>query len=258
MKPLVVIKIGGRSIEKSEALDSLIREIGVLSDNYRFVLVHGGGTAVSGIQKKYGIEPVFDQGLRMTSSAEMDIVDMGLAGLMNTGLVRRCRSAGLDAVGLSGNDGGLFRAESIGSWQGEKNRTGRIVRVDTRLVETLLGQGFFPVASSVAADSSGDGMNTNADDAGFALAAALKAEILLFISDIPGVMKEDAVIRRLSFGKAEGGITEGWISGGMIPKIRSSLTAIRDGVGSVVISDYNGAGDLALMINEEKGTKLVS
>lgn len=256
MNPLVVIKIGGRAVEKTAAVDALAAEIKRLSGDWQFVLVHGGGAAVSGIQKKYGLEPVFDGGLRMTTAPEMDIVDMGLAGLMNTALVRRCRTAGLSAVGLSGNDGGLFRAVSIGLWQGNKNRTGRIVSVGTRLVETLLDGGFFPVISSVTMDDAGDGININADEAGFALASAMKASLLLFVSDIPGVLRGETLLSRLDRAETEKGIADGWISGGMIPKVRSSLTALDSGVGRVVISDYNGAGDLAAMISGGKGTTL--
>ena len=257
MKPVIVIKIGGRSLEKEEALTSLLSEICGLDDDYSFVLVHGGGAVVSGIQKKYDIEPVFENGLRMTSSGEMDIVDMGLAGKVNTSLVRKCRMAGLDAVGLSGSDGGLFSGVSLGKYKGAKNHSGKVSLVDVRLLQLLLDNGYFPVVNSVSMDIEGDGININADEAAFPLASALQAQSLIFISDIPGVMINSKVIPCMNETAVEAAIKDGEISGGMIPKTLSSLIALKEGVNNVVIGDYLADGDLKKSIEFRKGTRII-
>lgn len=261
----IVIKIGGRSVENQESLDLLLQEIKKISEikhitagktkNYQAILVHGGGAAVSAIQKQYGIEPVFKEGLRMTSPIEMDIVDMGLSGKMNTYLNRRCHLNGINSVGLSGVDGSLFKATSI-SGNSSVNRTGKITDVDTTLPSLLLKQNYFPVISSVSFDAEGNGMNINADEAALAIASSLKAFALIFISDIPGVLVDDKVEHELNQKKIESLIKTEKITGGMIPKVNSSLASLENGVENVVISNYTTSGDLEAMLNFEKGTRI--
>ena len=144
---VIVVKIGGKAAENRESLGALADELLALSREQRMVLVHGGGAEVTAVSRKLGFEAVFKNGVRQTSPEEMDIVDMVLAGKVSSQLVRLLRTRGLDAVGLTGADGGTFTGEPIGG-RGAATRTGEITRVDARLLETLLGGGWLPVLSS--------------------------------------------------------------------------------------------------------------
>ncbi len=255
----VVCKIGGKPAESMDMIAALAREIKKLQsrEDFRFILVHGGGTTVSAIQKQYGIEPVFIDGKRKTSAGEMDLVDMGLAGKMNKSLVRIFHREGLNAVGLSGCDGGIFLSEDARGEGDQENRTGKISHVDTRLVELLMEKTFFPLVNSVSTDSQGRGMNINADEAALAIAEALKADSLIFLSDIPGILIHNDVRETMNEAEIEKYIAEGDIQGGMIPKVRTSLAALRGGVRQIQITNYQKEGDLKLIVHGQKGTKIL-
>lgn len=256
-KPIIVVKIGGRPAASMERLDSLMKDMAELGAQYHFALVHGGGAEVSELTRHFGLEPQFIDGIRMTTQEEMRLVDMVLGGSMNTRLLRRACLAGLEAVGLSGVDGGLFQCQSIGeSPDGRINRTGRVVSVNPRVVAHQFAGGFTPILSSISVDDQGEGLNINADDAALALAEALQARSLIFISDIPGVLKADAVIHSLTPRGIEEEIKSGVIQGGMIPKVRASAGALSQGVEAVTIGDYHNQGDLDLLIRGSKGTKI--
>ena len=256
MKEIILLKIGGRAAEVESSLLSLAKEIKELGKSYHFILVHGGGAAVSAIQKQYGIEPLFVDGKRITGPEEMDIVDMGLAGKMNKYLVRLFFRAGLKGVGLSGCDGGLFTGKSFDDYLGRENRSGMVENCDTTLLSLLLAQDYVPIISSVSHDNEGKGININADDAALGLATALRVSKLLFISDIPGILQDTSLIRSLNKQEAEDLIDQKIISGGMIPKINSSLSALQEGVRNIKISNYETDGDLSRMIKGSKGASI--
>ena len=255
----VVCKIGGKPAESIEMITALAREIKNLQnrEDFRFILVHGGGTTVSAIQKQYGIEPVFVDGKRKTSAGEMDLVDMGLAGKMNKQLVRVFNREGLNAVGLSGCDGGIFLSEDAHGEGDQENRTGKITHVDTRLLELIMEKSYFPVVNSVSADSQGRGMNINADEAALAIAETLRADSLIFLSDIPGILIGEEVRSSMNETEIEKYIAQGDIQGGMIPKVRTSLAALRGGVRQIQITNYLNEGDLKLIVHGRKGTKIL-
>ena len=251
----VVIKAGGRAAESSKAILMMADEIRALIDGgWRILFVHGGGAAVSQIQKQYGLEPRFVDGKRLTSVSEMDLVDMGLAGLMNKHLVRLFHSKGLKAVGLSGADGGLILSSDAAGSGDKENRTGSVEKVNPELIELLMESGYFPVLSSVSSDSEGKGMNINADEAALAIACAVEAEALIFISDIPGILIDGAVMSHMDESSIEKYIGSGDIQGGMIPKVKSSLEAIRQGVHSIRITNYEKSGDLEMILDGTKGS----
>lgn len=251
----IVIKAGGRAAESSEAILLMAEEIKTLtSGDCRILFVHGGGAAVSKIQKQYGIEPRFVDGKRLTSVSEMDLVDMGLAGLMNKHLVRLFQRKGLKAVGLSGADGGMVLSSDAVGEGGNENRTGTVEAVNPELIELLMDSGYFPVLSSVSSDSEGRGMNINADEAALAIACGVEADALIFISDIPGILIDGAVMPHMDESSIGHYIGSGDIQGGMIPKVRSSLEAIRQGVQSIRITNYEASGDLERILDEKKGT----
>jgi acetylglutamate kinase len=257
-KETVTIKIGGQAATDAESLALLVREIGALVSSYSFIVVHGGGAEVSRVSKIFGLEPSFVDGVRMTTPAEMDVVDMVLAGKVNKWLVRMFQQAGANAVGLSGVDGRTFVGESIGGPAPDATRTGRVMGVAPALVNLLVSEGYVPVLSSVSMDATGQALNINADEAAFHLAAAIPSSYLVFLSDIPGVLKDDEVIRVLSPGAAEQEIDSGTISGGMIPKVRSSLGALGRGVREVIIGAYHGVGHLTGLLEGSRGTRIIA
>ncbi len=252
----LIIKIGGRPASNPEVLDALVADIGDLAKSHKSlvsVLVHGGGADVTEMSKRLGIEPRFVNGKRQTSVEEMQIVEAVLAGNVNTRLLRRFLAAGIPAVGLSGVDAGLFTGVGVES----AGRTGRITATKPTLISDLGKAGYLPVVSSVSCDSSGkDGLNINADDAAMALAVALKARCLIYLSDIPGILKENQVMPTITRSIAKREIAAGVIAGGMIPKVQSSLDALDQGVGSVVIGGFQERGDLAKFLDLRRGTSI--
>jgi acetylglutamate kinase len=251
----VIIKIGGRPAANPEVLDALVADIGSLATaaKVRPVLVHGGGADVTELSKRLGIEPRFVNGKRQTTPEEMQIVEAVLAGNVNSRLLRRCLAAGVPAIGLSGVDAGLFTAEALGPG----NLTGRITATRPAVLATLAGAGFVPVVSSVSCDAAGStGLNINADDAALALAVALRADCLIYLSDIPGILKDGQVLSVVTPAIAAREIANGTISGGMIPKVESSLAALEQGIGRIVIGGFQGRGDLAGFLDSTLGTSI--
>lgn len=254
MKPTIVIKTGGKVAVISKELTDLIAEIKELHKDYNFALVHGGGAEVTAMSKVYGLEAQFIDGVRMTTKPEMDIVDSVLAGKVNKRLVREFQSLGVNAVGLSGNDGKIFTGDSIDS-AGE-NRTGKVSKINPELLNLLLEAGYTPVINSVSMENSGKPLNINADDAALAISSAIEADKVIFISDIPGILKDGNVIERVTPDIIKEEIASGVISGGMIPKVQNSLQALEMGTHSVAISNYENKGDLLKLIKNSKGSVL--
>lgn len=253
----VLVKIGGKAAENEANLACLADEMRSLSGGCRFLLVHGGGAEVTSLSKKLGMEPVFTNGLRQTTTAEMDVVDMVLAGKINKQLVRLLRARGLDAVGVSCTDGGILTGKPMGTLpDGSMSRTGEAARADGRLLSLLLDNGFLPVISSSSMDASGLGLNLNADTAAFSIAVALGCSALVFLSDIPGIISDGSVVRELSAHQAGALSASGVIKGGMLPKVAASLDAIARGVQTVIIGQYEESGSLAGLLDGRKGTKI--
>ncbi len=253
---VVVVKIGGRAANNTALLADFARELAALGRGRRFLVVHGGGKEVSELSEKLlGKPPVFVNGVRRTSPEEMEIVEMVLNGKVNKRLVRLFQANCVMAVGLSGSDGPVFRGECL---QGEApTRTGKVTGAQTKLLRLLFSGGYVPVLSSTTMDESGEGVNINADEAALDLAEALKADALLYLSDIPGVLKENEVIAALGARQARVEIASGVISGGMIPKVESALGALACGVKRVVIGEYAAPGALKKLLAGEQGTSIV-
>jgi acetylornithine/N-succinyldiaminopimelate aminotransferase len=248
----LVLKIGGRVAAEPEGVRSLACELAQLAGQARVVLVHGGGAQVTELSRRLGLDPTFQDGVRDTSAEEMVVADMVLAGSVSTELVRRLQAGGVRAVGVSGADGGTV----VGRPLDARTRTGAVVQVRTELLDVLLSSGYVPVLSSVATDAEGGGLNINADDVAIAVAAALRCDGLLFVSDVPGVLRGGTVLGALAVEEAAREIVAGTISGGMLPKVRACVDAIGRGIPRVVISDYQEMGDLGRMANGAKGTTI--
>jgi len=252
---MTFVKIGGVVATDANLLSALLAEFFQLRKT-PLVLVHGGGKEVTAVGERFGLQAEFRDGIRLTSPAEMEVVDMVLGGKINIDLVRRARAVGLDAVGLGGQDGGLFTGVVRTFADQTDSRTGQVTQAQTRLLDVLLAVGFFPIVHSTSMDASGRGLNINADEAAQELAIAAKAEALVYISDIAGVLKQGKVLSKLDGPTLEAEIAAGVIGGGMVPKVRSARQAVEAGVGKVVIGGYQAPGDLQKLLAGLSGTTI--
>ena len=246
MSNATVLKIGGNEIDDPSWLAKLAEAAG--NHDGPLVLVHGGGKEITELQRALGAEPEWRDGLRVTTPEALRAVSMVLSGLVNKRLVSVLFGAGARAVGVSGEDAGMFQADP--KQGGKLGRTGEIREVDTTLLETLLAAGNLPVVSPVSRGPDGGALNVNADDAAAALATALRARRLLFVSNIPGVLADGAVLATVTATGVETLIADGTASGGMAPKLRAAAHAATNGVSDVRI------GNLDMLESEGGGTRI--
>jgi acetylglutamate kinase len=225
-----VYKLGGPALEDPGLVAPLAEEIRAFAG--RVVVVHGGGRHVERMLGALSIESRFVEGRRATSPAAMEVVEMVLSGVVNKALASALTRAGLRAAGVSGRDGGLVAARL----EDDLGRVGVPETVDPRLLRGLWAAGFVPVVSPVADGPAGEATNVNADEAALGLATALRAESLIYLSDVDGVRIEGRDAGSLSAGDAERYILDGAISGGMVLKVRAALDAGRAGIDEVVIA----------------------
>ena len=254
MSDILVVKIGGSTLG---AHDTTLEDVVALQRRgLRPVVVHGGGALISEWLKLHDVPTRFERGLRVTDERTLEVVVAVLAGLVNKGLVAALAAAGGRAVGLSGADGGLLKARLLDERLGF---VGEVAEVNTRPLLDLLDDGFVPVVAPVAVEwrsevPTGQLLNINADTAAGAVAAALSARWLVFLTDVPGIRDEAGrTVRALSPVQA-GALSEaGVVQGGMIPKVEACLGAAGSGCRSV-IADGRRAGALIEAIEEKTGT----
>lgn len=243
-----VIKLGGRA-QTDARLPGALRAA-IASD--AVVVVHGGGDEVSAMQRRLGLEPQFIGGRRVTSTADLDVVRMMLSGTVNKRLVAQLVTAGVRAVGISGEDGALVTGRVVDPAFG---RVGRDLSVTPALLESLLAAAWLPVVSPLARDresAAGEGLNVNGDDAATAIAVALRADELLFVSDVAGVLDDGRVVSRLDRAAVAALERRGVVQGGMLAKLEAALAAIDAGVGAVRIGTLDAIADI------DAGTTIVS
>lgn len=240
----VVVKFGGSAMKDEPTLESVVTDVVLMKYvGMNPVLVHGGGPAISAELERRGIEPVFVDGLRVTDEETMRVVEAVLVGQINTSIVRKVNVAGGRGVGVSGADGGLIRARKARAVSRETGQlvdlgfVGEIVSVDHRLLRVLEEGGFIPVVAPLGVDEEGRVYNVNADEAAGRIAASLGAEKLVVLSDVPGVMRGDEVVSHLTADEAERMIASGEITGGMIPKVRAGVAAVRGGAAKCHVVD---------------------
>ena len=239
----VVIKYGGNAMINEELKEAVISDIVLLTCvGINIVLVHGGGPEINDMLNKIGKESKFVNGLRYTDDETMDIVQMVLCGKVNKELVTRLQQMGGKAVGLSGLDGGLLKAEKLTEGGFDYGNVGEIINVDASIIKANMENGFIPVVSTVAQGVDGaPAYNINADTAAAEIAIALGAQNLILLTDIAGVMRDpkdpSTLIPEIKVDDIEGLIEEGVIKGGMIPKIRCCADALHKGVAHAVILD---------------------
>ena len=235
-----VIKIGGNEMNVAGFLEELAAQVAGVVAAEPVVIVHGGGQEIATLQTRLGIEPLKVDGLRVTDAASLDVAEMVLSGRANKQIVRALLAAGLDAVGLSGVDGRLLTARKKEHPTADLGLVGEIVAVRAHLLQRLLQVGLTPVISPISLSNDGQTYNVNADEAAAAIAAALAADTLDFVSNVPGVLAGGELVPRLSPDETETLIADGVISGGMIPKVRAALDALARGVPQVRIVDLAG------------------
>ena len=255
---LLVIKLGGAAADHQPSLASFLGELAALAaGGARVVLVHGGGAEVSALSRRVGLEPRFRDGVRITTPEEMPYVDMVLCGAVNKRLVRMLGAAGVRAVGLSGSDGPTFTGAPLGGAAAAGNHTAAVDRVDTRLLRLLVEHGYLPVIAPTSVQPPARAVNINADAVALRLAPALAADRLLFLSDVPGILKNGAALAALTPQQAAAEVAAGTISGGMIPKVEAALHALAGGVRRVVIGQFAAPGDLANLLTGATGTTML-
>jgi acetylglutamate kinase len=246
---IVVVKYGGHAMGQEQTARDFAKDIVLLEQTaINPVVVHGGGPQIEAMLKKLGIKSEFSAGLRITDAKTVEIVEMVLAGSINKQIVGYINAAGGKAIGLCGKDGNMVQARKVSRTVVDPDSNiekvidlgfvGEPEKVDTGMLNQVIGREMIPVLAPVATSANGGTFNVNADTFAGAIAGALKAKRLLLLTDVPGVLdKSKNLIADLSVADARKLIADGTISGGMIPKVETCIYALDQGVEGVVIMD---------------------
>ena len=256
-RKIVVVKYGGSAMLDDELKKNVIKDVVLLKlVGFKPIIVHGGGKEISRWVGKVGMEPKFINGLRVTDKDTMEIAEMVLAKV-NKELVAMVESLGVNAVGISGKDGGLLKCRKKQTEGGDIGFVGEVTKVEPKILEDLLEKDFLPIIFPVGYDDEFATYSINADDAACAIAEAVHAEKLAFLSDIEGVYKDkddpSSLISELHVDEAQKLIDDGYVGGGMIPKLKNCIDAIEEGVNRVHILDGRIPHSLLLEIFTNKG-----
>jgi acetylglutamate kinase len=240
---IVVVKYGGHAMGDDAVARDFSRDMVLLEQSgVNPVVVHGGGPQIGAMLAKLGIKSEFADGLRVTDKATMEIVEMVLAGSINKQIVGFINAQGGRAVGLCGKDGGMVTAAKLerspNNSKIDLGFVGEVSKVDVTVLEQILGRELIPVLAPIAQGTDGATYNVNADTFAGAIAGALGAKRLIFLTDVPGVLDKDkTLIKELKVSDIPGLVADGTITGGMIPKVETCMYAIERGVEGVVILD---------------------
>ena len=256
-RKIIVVKYGGSAMSSEELQKNVIKDVTLLKlVGFKPIIVHGGGKEISRWVGKVGMEPKFINGLRVTDAETMEIAEMVL-NKVNKGLVSMVQELGVKAVGISGKDGGLLKVDKKYSNGEDIGFVGDIKDVDPKILYDLLERDFLPIVAPIGMDDNFQTYNINADDAACAIAKAVGAEKLAFLTDIEGLYKDindkSSFISRLSASEADQLINDGFIGGGMLPKLANCTSAIKNGVNRVRILDGRIPHCLLLEIFTQKG-----
>jgi acetylglutamate kinase len=256
-KKIILIKYGGSAMTCEELKKNVIKDVSLLKlVGFKPIIVHGGGKEISSWINKVGMESSFVNGLRVTDAPTMEIVEMVL-NKVNKNLVQMVQEIGVKAIGISGKDGGLLTVQKKYSDGKDIGFVGEITNVDPSIIFNLLDNDFLPIICPVGMDENFNTYNINADDAACAIARAVNAEKLAFLTDIEGVYKDQndksSLISELTLNEAKKLIEEGYIGGGMLPKLNNCIDAIANGVSRVHILDGRIPHCLLLEIFTNKG-----
>lgn len=253
----VVVKYGGSAMLDPELQMNVIRDVALLKlVGMKPIIVHGGGKEISKWVSLRGKEPVFVEGLRVTDEETMEVAEMVL-NKVNKNLVQMMEKLGVKSVGICGKDGSTLHVTKKTVNGQDIGFVGNIDHVNTSLIDSLIKQDFVPVIAPIGLDDDYQSYNINADDAACAIATAVGAEKLAFLTDIEGVCLDpkdkSTLISELTLTKADELIKDGFIGGGMLPKIKNCIDAVKEGVGGVHILDGRMAHSLLLEFFTDKG-----
>ena len=244
---MLVLKVGGNEIDDANFLRGFANAVAKMSETP--VIVHGGGKEIADLQLRFGLTPRFVEGLRVTDETSLAIAEMVLAGRVNKRIVVALIAAGADAIGLSGVDRGIVRVEKMQHPAGDLGRVGKIVGVRGDVVGEFIAQKVVPVISPISLGDEG-AYNVNADSVACAIASALSADAVVFVTNVAGVMADDKVVPSLTAREAESLIKSQVIKGGMIPKVRAALDAVAGGARAARITNLegliNGSGTIVM------------
>lgn len=256
-RKIIVVKYGGSAMVDEELKRKVIQDVVLLKlVGFKPIIVHGGGKEISKWVEKSGMTPEFKNGLRVTDEPTMEIAEMVL-NRVNKSLVSLIEELGVKACGVSGKDGGMLKVEKKYSKGEDIGYVGEVKDVDTTLIHSLLKDDFIPVICPIGYDDDFHSYNINADDAACAIARAMQVEKLAFLTDIEGVYKDpkdpSTLISELEVEEAKHLIRDGYIGGGMLPKLQNCIDAIESGVSRVHIIDGRIPHCLLLEIFTNKG-----
>ena len=256
-RKIIVVKYGGSAMVDEELKARVIQDVTLLKlVGFKPIIVHGGGKEISRWVGKAGMEPEFKNGLRVTDEATMELAEMVL-GKVNKSLVQLVESLGVRAIGISGKDGRLLSVKKKYANGEDIGFVGDVTNVNADILYDLLEKDFLPIICPVGLDDDNNTYNINADDAACAIAKAMKAEKLAFLTDIEGVYKDpqdpSTLISELTVSEAHKLVGDGYIGGGMLPKINNCIEAIESGVSRVHILDGRIPHCLLLEIFTNKG-----
>ncbi len=256
-RKIIVVKYGGSAMVDEELKRRVIQDVTLLKlVGFKPIIVHGGGKEISSMLKRLGKESEFKNGLRVTDEETMDVAEMVL-GKVNKSLVQLVESLGVRAIGISGKDGNLLKVKKKYANGEDIGFVGEVTEVNGQILLDLLEKDFLPIVCPVGMDEDFNTYNINADDAACAIAQAMKVEKLAFLTDIEGVYKDpkdpETLISELLVSEAEKLMSEGYIGGGMLPKLQNCVDAINSGVSRVHILDGRIPHCLLLEIFTNKG-----
>lgn len=256
-RKIIVVKYGGSAMSNEELQKNVIKDVTLLKlVGFKPIIVHGGGKEISRWVSKVGKEAQFVNGLRVTDAETMEIAEMVL-NKVNKNLVRMVEELGVKAVGISGKDAGLLKVQKRYSEGQDIGYVGEITDVNPTILYDLLEKDALPIVAPIGMDENFDTFNINADDAACAIAKAVGAEKLAFLTDIEGLYKDindkSTFISRLTASQADQLINEGWIGGGMLPKLNNCTSAVKSGVNRVHILDGRVPHCLLLEIFTDQG-----
>lgn len=256
-RKIMVVKYGGSAMIDEELKKTVIEDVVLLKlIGFKPIIVHGGGKEINRWVDKVGMKTRFVNGLRVTDEDTMELAEMVLASV-NKSLVSKVQTLGVKAVGISGKDGGLLKVKKKQTGGEDIGFVGEVDYVDPKILKDLLEKDFLPIVFPVGMDRDGVSYNINADEAASGIARALKAEKLVYLSDVEGVMLDpedpDSLISQIYTNEARDLIDNGIISGGMIPKINNCIEAIENGVSRIHIMDGRIPHALLLEIFTNRG-----
>ena len=256
-RKIIVVKYGGSAMSNEELQKNVIKDVTLLKlVGFKPIIVHGGGKAISKWVEKSGKEPKFVNGLRVTDEETMEIAEMVL-GRVGKNLVRMVEELGVRSVSISGKDGSLLTCEKKYSDGQDIGFVGNVTEVDPKIIYDLLDKDFLPIVAPIGLDKDFNTYNINADDAACAIAKAVGANKLVFLTDTEGLYKDfndkSSFITRITASEADELISSGMIGGGMLPKLSNCTEAVKNGVGNVHILDGRTPHSMLLEIFTDKG-----